>query len=137
MWYQKTTEFVDLEVRPIYQRSDSSPRESLYVWTYDVEITNNNKESIQLLNRYWQITDGDDQVQEVHGPGVVGERPIIEPGDTYSYTSFTHLPTPFGKMVGYYEMITANGMNFRAQIPEFHLRLPVQLVPSPEPTLNA
>lgn len=128
MWYKKVTQGIEVSVRPLYRRKDSSPKENLYVWTYEVKIQNTTSETVQLINRYWQITDADGQLQKVHGPGVVGERPVIEPGKTFEYSSFTHLTTPNGHMTGHYEMVAANGTAFNIDIPRFPLRMPVRLV---------
>src|SRR3546814_15563563 len=89
----------------------------LYVWAYQVRIENIGRETVQLRNRYWQITDAFGRVQEVRGPGVVGEQPVLEPGESFEYTSGTPLQTPSGIMVGTYEMEASNGDPFDVDIP--------------------
>ena len=128
MWYQKITHGVEVSVRPLYRRKDSSPKENLFVWTYQIKIRNLSDLPVQLISRYWQITDAAGNVQKVHGPGVVGERPVIEPSQTFEYSSFTHLTTALGHMAGHYEMVSTNGRSFDVEIPRFPLTMPVRLV---------
>lgn len=130
MLYEETTSGITVQVRPIYNHSESSSRNNVYVWSYDVEITNHTSDVVQLLHRYWKIVDEDGNAQEVRGPGVIGQRPIIGAGEKHSYSSFTHLPTPTGHMEGHYEMITTDGYRFHVMIPRFDLHLPVRLVHS-------
>lgn len=132
MQVTKTTEDIEVRVRPTYCHADSSPRENLFIWNYEITIHNHSCKTVQLLNRFWKIIDACGQVQEVHGPGVVGERPIIAPGDEYKYVSMTHLPTSQGQMVGHYEMISDHSRPFRVDIPLFRLQHPVRLVKAPE-----
>ena len=91
-----------------------------------LEIENQGGQSVQLLNRHWRITDSLGRVQEVRGAGVVGEQPVLEPGEVYQYTSGTPLPTPSGIMVGSYEMENAQGLRFDVAIPAFSLDSPHQ-----------
>jgi ApaG protein len=128
VWYQKITHGVEVSVRPLYRRKDSSPKENLYVWTYEIRVSNLRDLPVQLLSRYWHITDADGNTQKVHGPGVVGERPVIEPNQTFEYSSFTHLTTSFGNMSGHYQMVSTDGKSFDVVIPRFPLSLPVRLV---------
>src|SRR3546814_9636376 len=100
----------------------------LYVWAYQVRIENIGRETVQLRNRYWQITDAFGRVQEVRGPGVVGEQPVLQPGESFEYTSGTPLQTPSGIMVGTYEMEAADGNHFDVDIPAFSLDSPHQPV---------
>ena len=97
-----------------------------YIWAYQVSIENLRKESIQLLKRTWHITDGQGTIHEVSGQGVVGEQPIIEPGETYQYTSGTPLSTPSGIMEGIYYIKTKDGQMLEIEIPTFSLDSPFE-----------
>lgn len=128
MWYKQITKEIEVSVRPMYRHKDSSPKDNLYVWSYDVKIENLSDHTVQLLNRHWQITDATGQIQRVQGPGVIGERPVIEPSLSFEYSSFTHLTTATGSMRGQYEMTTSEGDSFFVDIPNFALQMPVRLV---------
>ena len=95
-----------------------------YVWAYHVRIENQGGETVQLRRRHWQITDSLGRQQDVRGPGVVGEEPVLAPGESFEYTSSCPLPTPSGFMVGDYEMETRAGENFVVRIPAFSLDTP-------------
>ncbi len=103
---------------------ESSPRHGRFFWAYTVEIANQGDTPVQLMARYWNITDSDGRVQEVRGPGVIGEQPVIEPGGVFRYTSGCPLSTPDGLMVGAYEMVDADGRSFEVAIPAFPLDSP-------------
>jgi len=103
------------------QQSDPPNR---YLWAYMVELENTGPATVQLLSRKWIITDGQGRVEKVEGPGVVGEQPVIRPGETYQYTSGCPLPTPTGSMVGRYRMAVEGGAFFDAAVPAFSLDLP-------------
>ena len=124
--YSETTRSISVTVRPFYLEDQSSPAEGHYVWAYRVRIENRGAETVQLRRRHWKITDGRGQVQEVRGPGVVGEQPVLGPGQSFEYTSGTPLPTPSGIMVGSYEMELPNGECFAVAIPAFSLDSPHQ-----------
>jgi ApaG protein len=124
--YSETTRAIKVTVRPFYLEQHSSPDDSRYVWAYHVRIENGGGETVQLRNRHWQITDSQGRVQEVRGPGVVGEQPTLAPGESFEYTSSCPLPTPSGFMVGDYEMETTGGENFLVQVPAFSLDTPQQ-----------
>ncbi|MBI3516070.1 MAG: Co2+/Mg2+ efflux protein ApaG [Proteobacteria bacterium] len=126
--YSKTTRSISITVEPKYLEERSSPPDSNYVWAYHVRIQNSGRETVQLVTRYWRITDAFGRVQEVRGPGVVGEQPVLKPGDSFEYTSGTPLSTPSGIMVGAYQMETADGERFDAAIPAFSLDSPHQAV---------
>lgn len=126
--YSKTTRSISVTVKPFFSEERSSPRENLYVWGYRVRIENSGEETVQLLNRYWRITDSMGRVQEVRDAGVVGEQPVLKPGDHFEYTSGAPLPTPSGIMVGAYQMETDNGERFDVAIPAFSLDSPHQPV---------
>ncbi|CAM5543181.1 ApaG protein [Aquamicrobium terrae] len=122
--YRATTRNIDVEVEPFYLEERSNPETSQYVWAYRVTIENHSQQFVQLLSRYWQITDGAGRVEEVRGAGVVGEQPGLDPGDSYQYTSGCPLSTPSGFMVGFYTMRNAGGELFDVAIPAFSLDLP-------------
>lgn len=124
--YAATTRSIRVQVQPIFLEDQSSPDENYYVWAYRVRIENQGGETVQLLNRYWKITDASGRVQEVRGPGVVGEQPVLAPGESYEYTSGCPLSTPSGIMVGTYEMETRDGELFDIAIPAFSLDSPFQ-----------
>jgi ApaG protein len=126
--YAETTRFIKVTVKPFYLEDQSSPGENHYVWAYHVRIENQGQETVQLRRRHWRITDGLGRVQEVRGPGVVGEQPVLGPGESFEYTSGTPLATPSGVMVGSYEMETPGGESFRVRIPAFSLDSPHQTV---------
>lgn len=122
--YTETTRSITVTVRPIYLEQHSSPADDHYVWAYHVRIENGGGETVQLRNRHWKIIDADGRLQEVRGPGVVGEQPVLGPGDNFEYTSSCPLSTPSGFMVGDYEMQTRDGERFLVQIPAFSLDSP-------------
>ena len=122
--YTKTTKSINITVNPYYLEDQSDPEEQHFVWAYQVTINNLSKERVQLKNRFWQITDSNGIKHEVRGEGVVGEQPILNPGEKFEYTSGTPLSTPSGFMEGYYEMETKNGKKFDATIPLFSLDSP-------------
>jgi len=126
--YSETTRDIRITVRPAYLPDHSEPSEDHYVWAYEVTIENTGGETVQLLNRYWSITDAIGQNQIVQGPGVVGEQPVLGPGQDFSYTSGCPLTTPSGIMVGHYEMKDARGNLFQVTIPAFSLDSPHQNV---------
>jgi ApaG protein len=124
--YERTTQDIRVTVKPAYLDDQSDPSESRYVWSYVVTIENLGKETVQLISRYWHITDARGHVQEVHGPGVVGEQPVLEPGHAFEYSSGCPLPTPSGAMVGRYQLRAASGESFEAEIPMFLLESPYE-----------
>ena len=122
--YSALTDQVSVEVSPFYLEDQSDPDEDYYVWAYRIEIINHGKKTIQLQSRYWNITDSVGKVEEVQGAGVVGEQPILNPGDSFQYTSGCPLNTPSGFMKGYYTMVDDDGRSFDVEIPPFSLDLP-------------
>jgi ApaG protein len=126
--YSHTSQDIRITVEPYYLDDQSSPSDDHYVWAYHVKIENVGEATVQLINRYWRITDANGQVQEVRGSGVVGEQPVLDPGETFEYTSGTPLGTPSGIMVGSYEMETEQGERFDVEIPAFSLDSPHQPV---------
>jgi len=115
---------IRVTVKPHFLDDQSDPDDHHYVWAYSVRIENLGQERVQLLNRYWRITDGLGTVKEVRGAGVVGEQPVLKPGEAYEYTSGTPLSTPSGIMVGTYEMQRDDGRTFDVAIPAFSLDSP-------------
>jgi ApaG protein len=122
--YQKTTRSIEVTVIPLYLDDQSDPDENRYVWAYQVSLENKGHETVQLLTRYWNITDANGKVLEVRGDGVVGEQPVLRPNDIFEYTSGTPLSTPSGIMVGSYQMKTSDGESFDVAIPAFSLDSP-------------
>ncbi|MFO0998247.1 MAG: Co2+/Mg2+ efflux protein ApaG [Alphaproteobacteria bacterium] len=126
--YQAITREIRVTVKPYYLEDQSEPDRSHYVWAYQVRIENRGPETVQLINRHWKIVDSLGRVQEVRGAGVVGEQPVLKPGETFEYTSGTPLPTPSGIMGGTYEMERQGGERFNITIPTFSLDSPDQNV---------
>jgi len=125
--YSRTTRDIRVSVRSFYLEDQSEPDEGKYVWAYQVKIENHGREPVQLLRRTWRITDARGKTQHVDGDGVVGERPLLEPGESFEYTSGTPLETPSGFMVGKYHMIQPDsGEAFDVAIPAFSLDSPHQ-----------
>lgn len=125
--YTQTTRQIKITVIPTFLANQSAAEESHFVWAYTIQMENLGEETVQLLNRYWKITDATGGVQEVRGPGVVGDQPVLEPDDTYQYTSGVALKTPSGIMTGHYEMATRTGDRFLVEIPAFSLDSPEQV----------
>ncbi|MEQ8193366.1 MAG: Co2+/Mg2+ efflux protein ApaG [Rhodospirillales bacterium] len=125
-YFTETTRAITIQVRAYYLDDQSSPDDNLYVWAYHVRIENNGNRTVKLLNRFWSITDETGNSQEVRGEGVVGEQPVLAPGESFEYTSGTPLPTPSGFMVGAYQMIAEDGEEFDAKVPAFSLDSPHQ-----------
>ncbi len=115
---------VNIKVETNYLAKQSDPDSKRFVFSYSITITNNNDMPVQLLNRHWLITDGNQHIQEVQGEGVVGEQPVIEPENSYTYTSGAVLATSVGSMQGHYEMSTDEGTTFNAAINAFTLASP-------------
>lgn len=125
--FTATTRDIRVSVRAFYLSDQSQPEQSHFVWAYRVSIENQGARTVQLLKRSWLITDGAGRSQQVHGPGVVGEQPVLEAGESFEYTSGTPLSTPSGFMRGTYHMIdTASGEAFDIEIPLFSLDSPHQ-----------
>jgi len=124
--YEQTTEAISVSVEPIYLDDHSAPDENHYVWAYHVRIENRGQSTVQLLTRHWKITDSMGQIQEVRGDGVVGEQPVLDPGEVFEYTSGTPLATPSGIMAGSYHMLADGGRRFKVEIPPFSLDSPYQ-----------
>ena len=113
-----------INVRPQYLVEHSNPDEQQYVFAYTVTIRNTGEHTAKLISRHWIITDGNNAVEEVRGEGVVGEQPVLQPGEAFEYTSGCPLPTPVGSMRGSYQCVADDGTAFEAPIPEFVLSMP-------------
>ena len=122
--YEAETDGIVVRVRPSYLAGQSDPDGGRWVWAYQVEIVNLTGVPVQLMARHWVITDARGHVEEVRGPGVIGEQPTIQPGESYSYASGCPLGAPSGSMVGAYYMTDVDGRMFEAAIPAFSLDVP-------------
>lgn len=121
---EAVTDGLRVEAEARYSPEHSQPGANHWFFVYTIRISNEGTESCQLLSRHWIIRDATGRVEEVRGAGVVGEQPVLEPGDHFEYTSGCPLPTPFGSMEGSYEMARESGGRFDAQIARFELREP-------------
>ena len=128
--YREITQGIEVVVEPRYVPEQSIPASNQFFYAYTVTISNLGTKTAELVSRQWVITDGNGQVHEVKGPGVVGETPKLRPGETFEYTSYCPLTTRTGNMRGVYMMKTEDGELFAARIPLFFLR---DLRPSPQP----
>ena len=125
--YTEVTRGVRVSVRTFFLADQSAPERGHFVWAYRVTITNEGRQTVQLLKRTWLITDAQGRTQQVHGDGVVGERPVLDPGESFEYTSGTPLTTPSGFMRGAYHMVLSDtGEGFDVTIPTFSLDSPHQ-----------
>ena len=115
---------IKVEVETRYIEGQSNPEQNYYVFAYTITIKNKGKQNAQLLTRHWVITDSNSKIQEVRGDGVVGEQPLLKPGEQFVYTSGTRLETAVGTMKGSYQMLADDGSHFDAQIDEFVLSTP-------------
>ena len=119
-----TPQTITIHATPHYQADQSDPEHEHYVFVYIIRITNTGTVAAQLISRHWIITDGNLRVEEVRGLGVVGEQPLIRPGETYEYSSGCQLGTPVGTMRGSYQMVAEDGTSFEAEIPQLTLSIP-------------
>ena len=122
--YSEITREIRVTVRPFFLEDQSSPDEMHFVWAYHVRIENQGPQTVQLRNRYWRITDSMGRIQEVRGAGVVGEQPVLRPGESFQYTSGCPLKTSTGVMRGTYQMVTEDGDHFDVEIAPFALHEP-------------
>lgn len=122
--YEARTRDVLVRVAPAYMAEQSRPEEGQWLWSYVVEIENHGTQTVTLMSRHWIITDARNRVEEVKGPGVVGEQPVLGPREAFRYNSGCPLTTPSGSMRGTYQMVTAGGEAFDVEIPPFSLHLP-------------
>jgi ApaG protein len=122
--YRAVTRQIEVTVEPSFLPERSSAENRQYFWAYTIVITNAGDETVQLRTRHWIITDASGRKQEVRGEGVVGEQPVLEPGQRFEYTSGVPLPTASGFMAGSYQMVTASGEPFEIDVPTFSLDSP-------------
>src|SRR5688572_14732567 len=118
MYFSKT-DGIEVRVESFFLNEQSDPERNLYIWAYHIRITNNTPGSVQLISRTWTITDANGLIREMNGKGVVGEQPVLEPGETFAYTSGTPLNTPSGIMCGLYHMVRGNNEFLDVKIPAF------------------
>jgi ApaG protein len=121
---EAVTNHIRVEVLSRYSPENSRPRQSQWIFQYTVRITNQGSDTVQLISRHWIITDALDHVEEVKGPGVVGDQPVLAPGESYKYSSWCPLETPTGVMHGTYQMVRIGGGEFDIEIAPFALRAP-------------
>ena len=121
---EATTRGVRVSVASEYSPGRSKPQDGQWFFLYTITIANESTETVQLLSRHWVITNATGHVEEVHGPGVVGEQPILAPSESFTYTSGCPLTTAFGKMEGTYEMVSLSGDRFNVKIAPFTLSEP-------------
>jgi ApaG protein len=119
---EAVTNSIRVEVLSKYSPENSRPLQDVWVFEYTVRITNQGSETVQLISRHWIITDALDHVEEVQGPGVVGEQPVLAPGESFKYSSWCPLKTPTGMMRGTYQMVRAAGGEFDIEIAPFALK---------------
>jgi ApaG protein len=122
--YRAVTRQIEVKVAPKFLPDRSSPENGYFFWAYTITLSNRGPETVQLKTRHWRITDAQGRLQEVRGAGVVGEEPVLKPGENYEYTSGVPLPTPSGFMTGTYGMVTEAGETFDIEIPAFSLDIP-------------
>jgi ApaG protein len=122
--YRAVTRQIEVTVEPNFMPERSSPERQQYFWSYTIVITNASEETVQLKRRHWIITDGTGRKQEVRGEGVVGEQPVLAPGERFEYTSGVPLPTASGIMTGRYQMVSETGERFEIDVPTFSLDSP-------------
>jgi ApaG protein len=122
--YVAVTRGIRVSVQPLYLTDQSEPDEGRYMWAYTIDIENESRETVRLRSRIWRITDETGKVEEVRGPGVVGQTPTLKPGEQFRYTSGCPLSTPSGIMVGSFQMTTEEGEIFDIAIPAFSLDSP-------------
>ncbi len=120
--YSERTNDIEVIVTPAYVADKSDPQQLAYLFSYQVEIINHGHQTVQLLSRHWIITDGNGRMENIKGPGVIGEQPTLVPGAKHTYQSFCPLHTPQGNMRGTYQMRTTNNETFEIKIPLFFLR---------------
>jgi ApaG protein len=124
--YEEITRDIKIAVEPDFLEDQSEPDENRYLWSYRVTIENKSKIAVQLLSRYWRITDARGRIREIRGEGVIGEQPVIAPGRAYEYTSGAPLETASGFMTGTYHMRASTGESFEVGIPMFALESPYE-----------
>jgi ApaG protein len=119
--YRAVTRQIEVTVEPNFLPERSSAEKGQYFWSYTIVITNSGRETVQLQTRHWTITDASGRKQEVRGEGVIGEQPVLAPGERFEYTSGVPLPTASGFMTGRYQMVSESGERFEIDVPTFSL----------------
>ena len=127
MRYEKATEGIRVRVRPRFSLADSDPSDGTFVFSYQINMANEGDDAAQLLFRHWLIHDAIDGDSLVDGEGVVGEQPLLEPGESHEYSSYCVLRSPAGYMEGYYTFVRPDGREFRVEVPRFQLNGPLVL----------
>lgn len=120
--YRAVTQGIQITVKPHYLADRSSAEDGRFFWAYTIEIVNLGTATVQLKSRHWKITDAHGNTQEVRGPGVVGEQPVLAPGESFKYSSWCPLKTPMGMMHGTYQMVRTDGSQFDIEIAPFALK---------------
>ena len=118
------TNGIRVHVTSQYAAEHSQPQQNRWFFLYTIEISNESASTVQLISRHWVITDAENHVEEVRGPGVVGKQPVLAPGESFEYTSGCPLSTPFGTMQGTYQMVTTDGSHFEVEVAPFALTEP-------------
>jgi ApaG protein len=131
MIYQELTDGILIRVQPAFSLADSAPEAGRFVFTYHVEMENTGEEHAQLLFRHWRIHDSGGEDSEVNGEGVVGQQPVLGPGDAHEYKSYCVLKSPVGYMEGHYTFARPDGSRFKARVPRFSL---AAFLPGPDET---
>lgn len=133
MHYEKSTQGIRVRVRPRFSLADSDPQDGKFVFSYTIHMANESDATAQLLFRHWRIHDAAGEDSEVDGEGVVGEQPLLHPGDSHEYRSFCVLRSPVGYMEGHYTFVRPGGERFRVEVPRFYLNGPLVM---PSPTID-
>ncbi|MDX1645620.1 MAG: Co2+/Mg2+ efflux protein ApaG [Longimicrobiales bacterium] len=136
MRYEKSTEGIRVRVRPRFSLADSDPADGTFVFSYTVNMANESEAPAQLLFRHWRIHDAAGDDSTVDGEGVVGEQPVLRPGDSHEYRSYCVLRSPVGYMEGHYTFVRPDGSEFRVEVPRFQLSGPLVLPGTPHPDLD-
>lgn len=124
LMYRETTHGIEVTVRPEFLDSESDAEKSRWFWAYTIIVANHTNDTYQLESRFWHITNALGVVEEVSGMGVIGEQPVLTPGDSFQYTSGCPLNTPSGTMIGHYIMRRNDGRSITVDVPPFSLDLP-------------
>ena len=127
MRYEKATEGIRVQVRPSFSLADSDPSDGTFVFSYNISMANEGETAAQLLWRHWRIHDAVGEDSMVDGEGVVGEQPVLEPGESHEYRSYCVLRSPVGYMEGHYTFVRSDGETFKVEVPRFHLNGPIVL----------
>lgn len=136
MRYEQSTEGIKVQVRPSFSLAESDPADGMFVFAYTINMANESDATAQLLFRHWRIHDAAGDDSTVDGEGVVGQQPILRPGDSHEYQSYCVLRSPVGYMEGYYTFARQTGEEFRVEVPRFHLNGPLVLPGTTAPSLD-